>query len=118
MKCAKFAEFLRYPIGTVFGQDYALPHREEGLWVKGETVPGGESYVDENQNIHDEGDGVMVTDLTFFDDDGLPSGEEQWIGEGMIEDDHRFLIYEAADLDRLASIIETARKLASQPYAL
>ena len=97
MKTLTFSEFFDLPPGVIFGQDYALPHRDAGLWRKGESYPEDD----------DGWRGVMAVDIL------APEGEGVYcVGEDAIEDDHRFLVYEPADLGRLAGIVEDARKVA------
>jgi hypothetical protein len=97
-----FAEFLGMPAGTLFGQDYAVAHRDEGLWSKRDSYPADDR----------DDEGFKALDLTFFDDAGQPASEPNWITEGMLEETHRFLVYEVADLDRLAGLVERARVVA------
>lgn len=105
MKPLTFDEFLAMPAGTIFGNDYGLPHMNEGLFVKGETSL---IALDDDESSWPA---FLSTDLTFFDGNGQSSDEEQWVNINTIDDDHRFLAYEPADLDRLAGLIERARGL-------
>jgi hypothetical protein len=102
MKSLSFAEFFAMPPGTIFGQATGLPHQfSTGLYRKGDSWDA----VGENDDEDSEEAAIEVIDL-LLDDDGHASAEWWHAYPGGLEDDHRFLVYDSDDLDRLAELIE------------
>ena len=98
MKSLTFAEFFALPPGAIFGQATGLPHQFScGMYRKGESWSD-----DEN----DRGRAVQVAEIIL---DGLNHRRDgttsHVVYEEDLDSDHRFLVYEPADLDRLASLI-------------
>jgi hypothetical protein len=82
------------PAGTIFGQATGSAHQfSTGLFRMTAAHPEGE----------DDDRSVQCDELTPYDD-GQHLGA-QWIYEGAIFQEHRFLVYEPTDLDRLARLI-------------
>jgi len=98
MRRLTFAEFFALPEGVLFSQDFALPHRDNGLWRKGKSWEA------------DDEDEAGVT----IDDAVIPGGEAKssdFVTEGSLEKDHRFLVFEDDDLNRLGLLIWDARRV-------
>lgn len=95
MKSLTFDEFFGLPAGTIFGQVGGVPHQlSTGLYCKGRSHPGGDG----------EAPNFSAVDLLFLDDDG-DAGVTWPVWSGETGEGHRFLVYEAEDVDRLAALL-------------
>jgi hypothetical protein len=92
-----FAEFLGMPAGTLFaikGMDpFDSIYSKRGNWQPSPSPLG--FLMDDLHEYAEHGDDV-------------PFGQT-WLTEYDFDDDHQFLVYERADLDRLAGLVERAR---------
>lgn len=95
MKSMTFAEFFALPPGTIFGQVTNRAHETTyGLYRKGDSWPDSEEC----------DQGMLIADILLDETDDSPV-EWATYRNGDVFPDHRFLVYEPDDLDRLAELI-------------
>jgi hypothetical protein len=110
MKSLTFAEFFTMPPGTIFGQVTGLPHQFScGLFKTVTAFPA----IHGRDGDEAEPATVSAIELTPFEDGEV--GVKWFISDGELEEDHRFLVYEDDDLDRLAGLIGRGPGWVAQP---